>query len=551
MIRPLLVAASLLVTFPAQANDWDDCNSRTVERSIKGCTRIINSRPARRADLAGAYAARAVAHLDNDDADAARADADKAIEVDERSGLGWAVRGHLQNRAKAYKEAIRSFDKAAGFTPKDSGVWEGRSVARLQLGDRDGALSDANRALQVDPKSTVGYLLRARIRLDRNQIAQAFPDIERALAIDPKRAEAYYWRAQANRKAGELAKALKDADKALELDAKDWEGFLLRGLIKAENGRPRDGLADVDRALQLKPDDGDAHGARALLLMGIEDYDTALKHANRAIELKDEQGLEIRGLIFLRLGEVDQAITDLSAALAQNASDSGINARVGRAEAYAAQRRFGEAVTDMEAAARATPWLPRERQSHARAKERLPELKREAGLVVPAPPARALPKAEPDLTIQPKVSQRAPASFKRELSPAPGAKEASGAARGWTMLGSAGGGFCVLRQYLPRGHIEYWRWSDDLVTWLWVDDRLRGDGSRPVRVDVGFDERPLKSWSWLVKAQGSVAVTIPESWLLTSLPRFDRIALRSGGASATYSYAGFSQGYAQLARCIP
>lgn len=717
MLRCALTLALVLgASGPALANDWDDCNSRTVERSIRGCTRIINTRSTKRTDLAAAYASRAVAHMDNSDWPAARLDADKAIETDGRSGLGWAVRGHLQNRDRSYKAALASFEKAISATPRDPGAWEGRSVARLQTGDLDGALSDANRALQIDPKITVVYIVRARVRLERNQLAQAFPDIERALALDAKNSEAYYFRAQANRKAGELAKALKDAEKAVEHAPADAEALVLRGLLRGENGKPKDGLADVDRAIGIEPDSGDAHGAKALLAMAIEDLDTALRHANRAVELKDSQGHEIRGLVYLRLGEHGHAVDDLTRHI-KDKSDTGLNALVARGQAYAMRGQRNEAIADLEAAIKLTPWLPRERQSHALAKEKLPEIKGTSpAAATSAPSAPAQPPTSPnpppptrDLTAQPSASgastagglpvnaanvqgQRtgnwtveahdttcairldiAPRSLTlrrlegqqaavivsspawplrtaddsrisglavsldgkartvplsaASIHPRPGAArnegdlllrvsldtaksmlegrslrvtvngrtelfDVSGAAvplvrlmacaalslnssgqgkpepdrgtavlephpdlrpvGGWTVLGHASTGFCVLRQILPQGLVEYRRLADGTLVWTWQDDRherQRGAPGQAREVEVVFDDMAARIWSWQAASGGRLTVAVPQDWLMTTLPRFERITLRAGGASASYRYTGFSQGYAALGPC--
>ncbi len=84
-----------------------------------------------------------------------------------------------------------------------------RGRAKAICGDYDGALVDANAAVDKDPKNLYNFLNRADVRHMRGELELALEDIERAVALDEKNPIAYKLRA-------EIFDETKQTDKALE-----------------------------------------------------------------------------------------------------------------------------------------------------------------------------------------------------------------------------------------------------------------------------------------------------------------------------------------------
>ncbi len=557
MFAVALIGSSVVVG-PAQANDTEDCYSRNVDRVLKGCTRIINSRGVKRADLAEAYAARAGGHFDNNDSKAALLDVDKAIEIDSRNGLAWAWRGHIFNQSNEPQKALESFNNAVTFNPKDAGAWEGRALSRINLGDFTGAVQDGDRSIQVDPKIAAAYVVRGRARAGLEQWEAALGDYERASRVDPKLWSVAYHRGQLYRRIGKLKEALAEAERSVGVDLV-YENIVLRGLLKGENGDTRGALVDLDRAIGSWPNGGEAHSGRAIYAAADGDISRALRHATRAVELKHREGLEARGVAYQAAGEHTQAISDFTAAV-DTKSGSLILALVGRARSYAAISYPVESRADAERATKLKAILPREHQGITGAKELIATLDGQGFGAAPA--KAAVPAASapgPDLTRQPTLTAGEAGGQARgdefELVayvPAEGVGP-SRAQGDWVLMGHPTIGFCALRRSVGAGYVEYRRNANGTFRWSWSDPTLVLATRASADVVVRFDNRPGVTWRFAIDARRGATPTlsaiVPEGWLGATMPRFDKVVLSLGQASASYAFSGFSRELAALNRC--
>lgn len=91
-----------------------------------------------------------------------------------------------------------------------------RGRAKAICGDYDGALVDADAAVDKDPKNLYNFLNRADVRHMRGELELALEDIERAIALDEKNPIPYKLRA-------EIFDETKQTDKALESYKKLYE----------------------------------------------------------------------------------------------------------------------------------------------------------------------------------------------------------------------------------------------------------------------------------------------------------------------------------------
>lgn len=97
-----------------------------------------------------------------------------------------------------------------------------RGILRLRRNDLEGALSDFDAALRLDPTEAEAYINRGSLMLRRNQVEEARVMFSRALEHNTRRpALAHYGRAVAHELLGDLRGAYDDYRRASELDP-DW-----------------------------------------------------------------------------------------------------------------------------------------------------------------------------------------------------------------------------------------------------------------------------------------------------------------------------------------
>ena len=160
-----------------------------------------------------------------------------------------------------------------------------RGNAYRAKGDNDRAILDYNQALSADPNNVSVYNNRAVAYFNKGDYDSAIADYNHAIAIDPKHLYAYIGRSESYGQKKDYGQAIADLNKAIELDPKNAGAFNGRCWYNAVMGQHEAALADCNRSLALQPSDAT---------------------------------LDSRGFVYLKLGQLDNAIADYNAALKAN-----------------------------------------------------------------------------------------------------------------------------------------------------------------------------------------------------------------------------------------
>ena len=98
-----------------------------------------------------------------------------------------------------------------------------RGIVRMRRHDLDGALSDYDRAMQLNPNEPEAYLNRGSALLRGDRLAEALTMFSSAIAHNTRRPElAHYGRAMANELLGNVRDAYNDYRRASELSP-NWD----------------------------------------------------------------------------------------------------------------------------------------------------------------------------------------------------------------------------------------------------------------------------------------------------------------------------------------
>ena len=99
--------------------------------------------------------------------------------------LSWQDRNQVQAE-------VSRLDREITTNPNEPDNYNERAMLKDKLGDRQGALADYNRAIDLEPNFTTAYLQRGLFRANRlNFPLGAFLDYNRAIELDPTYAKAY------------------------------------------------------------------------------------------------------------------------------------------------------------------------------------------------------------------------------------------------------------------------------------------------------------------------------------------------------------------------
>lgn len=225
-------------------------------RELSDLTRSLAIEP----DHTGALSARARCHEHLGNTDLVLKDLSRALALDPRDASLRARRASAHLAKGAHAAAI---DDLSAVIESEGGLvaaslWK-RGLARLRLGDEDGARADCQRALAVDRR----LLDDVRARLHRHGISEAsdglLHDLDVVILLDPPNADCLAQRARLQMARKQHARALHDLDRAIALATLRDALYHDRATALCNLGDFTRAAADEAHAIELSPSVADYH----------------------------------------------------------------------------------------------------------------------------------------------------------------------------------------------------------------------------------------------------------------------------------------------------
>lgn len=191
------------------------------------------------------YVGRAQLYLHREDSVSARADLDRALEINPNSVQALSLRAAI---APTPAEALEDMERAVTLQPDRTFLRINRAVARYRAGDLNGALADFDYVLAVEPLNYAALFNRAILRMELKDNDRALQDLNRLLALKPGDMRTLYNRAVILLEKREYDAALADADAIVEAYPDMFAAYALRGQIFRDSGRSAKAMADFRRA---------------------------------------------------------------------------------------------------------------------------------------------------------------------------------------------------------------------------------------------------------------------------------------------------------------
>jgi tetratricopeptide (TPR) repeat protein/predicted aspartyl protease len=242
--------------------------------------------------------------------------------------------------------------EAAGVEePKDAASYARRGMARLERGDKAGAVADLDRAVSMEPDNAELLRQRGSLYFDVGRMDASIADVEKLLKLKPDDVQGHMLLAVARRGQGNMSAARAEIEKAEKglSPASDQQltvAELLSGMKDYEASIPH-----YVQWLAIHPRDTQAPLAHNALCwaraMSGKELQGALKECNTALAKRPGEPafLDSRALVYLRLGELSKAVADYDAALAKQEFPDSYYGR-GIAKLKLGQKAEGEADID-------------------------------------------------------------------------------------------------------------------------------------------------------------------------------------------------------------
>ena len=126
--------------------------------------------------------------------------------------------GRIYYESGSYLSAADAFTEEIRRHPRSAAAWNNRAVARVRLGDLNGAIRDYNRAVELAPSDAEIYFNRGNALVAAGQYREAILDYDRAVGLMPTYARAVFNRGTAYSLGGHPDAARRDWLAAIELE---------------------------------------------------------------------------------------------------------------------------------------------------------------------------------------------------------------------------------------------------------------------------------------------------------------------------------------------
>lgn len=268
------------------------------------------------------------------------------------ASAGGAVQAVLQEAERLtkldkYREACAVYTTALAIDGQCIDAFLGRSSARINIFDIDGAIRDATKAVDLDGRNVKSRLVRARAYELKREYKSAIADCDAALEVDSRLSVARLCKARCRAMLGDFGSALEEVEKviasdarcamayvcrasmqfvrdrrvtpsqfadmqtALDIDKRLPDAYYWRAKMNIMSDRPMEAIADYNECIGLTPYHTLGYTSRGALLLQLKKYPEALRDADKAIDLNkfDIPARKLRAYVLYQSGDKTAAVT--------------------------------------------------------------------------------------------------------------------------------------------------------------------------------------------------------------------------------------------------
>ncbi|MCI0359696.1 MAG: tetratricopeptide repeat protein [Planctomycetaceae bacterium] len=271
----------------------------------------------------------------SDDKDKQLADFDAAVKADPENSDAWQGRALIYLERGESEKAIADLEKLVEKEANNPAAIGALAEALTNMKKYDEALKYCGKVIELAPRSTLGYSLRARVHILKDDLKAGLSDLNEAVKINPNDLPSLLMRSRLNAAEGKHDEARADIEKVLRLAPDLPQAILMRSVLAAQKDKYGEAIADVQILLQTDPTNVEYRLQLATYMVGDKRPRKAIDVLTSIIEgmgdkLDDEQketksdALRARGDALLSVGKHADAIKDYDEALKLDPENTGV-----------------------------------------------------------------------------------------------------------------------------------------------------------------------------------------------------------------------------------
>jgi protein O-mannosyl-transferase len=221
------------------------------------------------------------------------------------------------SRNKIWKNELSLWTDVIKNAPYNARGYFNRGTSKEKLEDKEGAIRDYKRAIEIKPDYSNAYNHRANLKAKLGDLEGAIKDYSRVIEIKPEFADAYYNRGKHKNDIGDKEGAMNDFNQAIELKQDFIDAYINRGVLKKSLNDNNGAIMDYNKAIELNPKDTIVYNNRGNVKFKLGDYEGAIKDYIRAIEIKPDYAEAYNGLAssYFNMKDFNKAIYNYKKAI--------------------------------------------------------------------------------------------------------------------------------------------------------------------------------------------------------------------------------------------
>lgn len=235
-----------------------------------------------------ALQARAILYLEKGENEKATADLKAAVELQKDNHRALGALAEVMTNLKKYDEALKLCDDVIKLAPKETLGYNLRARVKVLKDDLKGGIADLNEALKIDSTDVASLLMRSGLLAADGKPDEAKADVEKALRLRPDVPQVILMKARLAAQANRFGEAIGDIQLLLRSDPKNREYRLQLAMFMQADKRPRRAIEILNALIEDDPKDPDIFRTRGDALLSVNKHAEAIADYEAALKIDPE-----------------------------------------------------------------------------------------------------------------------------------------------------------------------------------------------------------------------------------------------------------------------
>ncbi len=191
-----------------------------------------------------------------------------------------------------YDSALHDFKTVEKQSPDRSIIWMYKGFTYRNQGNIEEALASFSNYISLNPTDTsaYSYILRGKIKYELGDFEGAVSDYDMAMKLQPFEEKYQYYRFVALFEAEQFKQALEAVDRLIEINDNFYGYYFYKGNVYLEMNEYNNAIYMYNVAILKNYSNADSYYKRAMAYLALDKYNKALEDYNTAIVLKPNDG---------------------------------------------------------------------------------------------------------------------------------------------------------------------------------------------------------------------------------------------------------------------